>query len=692
MSDCPKCGNQLPEGASGVCPKCLLSAGLENASQDHSFPPTMDSPRSGEPFVAPIPRELAANFPQLEIIELLGRGGMGAVYKARQRGLDRIVALKILPPEVGRGLTFPERFEREARALARLNHPHVVTVHDIGRTADDLYYFTMEYVDGVSLRYALKAGSLAPQEALAIVGQICDALQYAHDAGVVHRDIKPENILLDRRGQVKIADFGLAKLLGDDADASLTHTHQVMGTLRYMAPEQMEGTHHVDHRADIYSLGVLFYELLTGELPIGRFAPPSKKVHVDVRLDEVVLRALEKEPELRYQQVSEVKTGMEAIYGQMPLHLQRALGHEYKSEVTIFGLPLVHIATGIDPATGKKRIAKGIVAIGDMAVGVLAMGGVALGGFTFGGVSFGVFSLGGLALGLVFACGGGAISTVFAFGGLAVGGVALGGMAVGYYAFGGGVLGVHTMSAAGVDPAAEQLFMPWAMRRPQWVTLFAITSPIGFLLMYGIIWLVFYRKYSREDAHERASTLRGSRTKLQPEKPIVAQLASPPPRPWLVPVLATINVCCAVILMLLCSADDPTPFADAYWQVWERVDNVLGFIMAAALFIASIGLFLWQPWARKMIIAVCVYGLASLVIGMPFLTRAAIPHYAAEIQGDFMQQGTSSDDAQAVALLLVTLLIGGGIGVGLVGLIGQLVYFTRPKVIAAFELGQEAAM
>jgi serine/threonine protein kinase len=264
MPYCPKCGSQLPEGASGVCAKCLLSAGLE----DHSFPPTMDSPRSGEAFVAPIPQELAANFPQLEILELLGRGGMGAVYKARQRGLDRIVALKILPPEVGRDPTFAERFEREARALAKLNHPHVVTVHDVDKTPDGLYFIVMEYVDGENLRQAIKAGSLAPQDALAIVSQICDALQYAHDKGVVHRDIKPENILLDRAGQVKIADFGLAKLLGQDADSSLTHTHQVMGTLRYMAPEQMEGTHHVDHRADIYSLGVLFYELLTGELPI----------------------------------------------------------------------------------------------------------------------------------------------------------------------------------------------------------------------------------------------------------------------------------------------------------------------------------------------------------------------------------------------------------------------------------------
>jgi hypothetical protein len=129
---------------------------------------------------------------------------------------------------------------------------------------------------------------------------------------VVHRDIKPENILIDKRGRVKIADFGLAKLLGQEAaEHGLTGTQQVMGTLRYMAPEQMEGAKSVDHRADIYSLGVVFYELLTGELPIGRFAPPSKKVQIDVRLDEVVLRALEKEPEQRYQHASEVKTAIQ---------------------------------------------------------------------------------------------------------------------------------------------------------------------------------------------------------------------------------------------------------------------------------------------------------------------------------------------------------------------------------------------
>src|SRR6202050_1116667 len=159
----------------------------------------------------------------------------------------------------------------------------------------------------------IRAGKMKPEEALAVVPKICDALQFAHEEGVVHRDIKPENILLDKRGRVKIADFGLAKLLGDKAAKGLPGTQQVMGTPQYMAPEQIQGTRDVDHRADIYSLGVTFYEMLTGELPLGRFAPPSQKVQIDVRLDEVVLRTLEVEPEKRYQHASDVKTEMETI-------------------------------------------------------------------------------------------------------------------------------------------------------------------------------------------------------------------------------------------------------------------------------------------------------------------------------------------------------------------------------------------
>jgi predicted Ser/Thr protein kinase/ribosomal protein L7/L12 len=306
---CPRCGTELTAGSpEQLCPRCLLQAGFESQAKPSSPPTAAYAPGPAAPTV----EELRRFFPQLEILELVGKGGMGAVYKARQPGLDRLVALKVLPPDAAAGPDFAERFTREARALARLSHPNIVGVFDFGR-ADGLYFFLMEYVDGVNIRQALRAGNLKAAEALKIVPQICDALQFAHDEGVVHRDIKPENILLDKRGRVKIADFGLAKLLGAKPDHTLTGTRQVMGTPHYMAPEQIQGTRDVDHRADIYSLGVTFYEMLTGELPLGRFAPPSRKVHIDVRLDEVVLRTLEVEPEKRYQQASEVKTDVDQI-------------------------------------------------------------------------------------------------------------------------------------------------------------------------------------------------------------------------------------------------------------------------------------------------------------------------------------------------------------------------------------------
>ena len=319
MSDsakCPRCGSELPVNfQAGVCPSCLLQQGLSpstyggGSGNDHS----RHKSGSRRSWVPPTPAELAPRFPQLEIVELLGQGGMGAVYKVRQRELDRWAALKVLPDEVAHDPNFAERFQREARALALLGHQHIVIVYEFGQR-DGVYFLLMEYIDGVTLRQALRASQIMAADALSIVTQICDALQFAHEEGVVHRDIKPENILIDKRGRVKIADFGLAKLLGGPADVPmLTGTHQVMGTPMYMAPEQMEGTRGVDHRADIFSLGVVFYELLTGELPLGRFAPPSQKYQLDVRLDEVVLRTLEKEPNRRYQQASDVKCDVESI-------------------------------------------------------------------------------------------------------------------------------------------------------------------------------------------------------------------------------------------------------------------------------------------------------------------------------------------------------------------------------------------
>ncbi|MDG2222699.1 MAG: serine/threonine-protein kinase [Rubripirellula sp.] len=286
------------------------------------------------PFEPPSIERLAELFPSLEIIELLGAGGMGAVYKARQAGLDRVVAIKILPEEFGHDVKFSLRFTREARTLAKLSHPNIVALYEFGNVADT-YYFLMEYIEGSTLRDVVKAGELDPKHALAIVPHLCDALQYAHDKGIVHRDIKPENILMSADGAVKIADFGLSRIVSNESQQpALTATHQVMGTPRYMAPEQLEGMHNVDHRADIYSLGVVIYEMLTGELPIGRFAAPSEKVEIDVRLDDVVLRTLEKEPMRRYQRASQIKSDLHSITSGKTEGLAATIAYEAKLDVS----------------------------------------------------------------------------------------------------------------------------------------------------------------------------------------------------------------------------------------------------------------------------------------------------------------------------------------------------------------------
>jgi tRNA A-37 threonylcarbamoyl transferase component Bud32 len=311
-TSCSKCGAALPSAATaGLCPRCLMAeamaptqAGAEPSAGRETIPPA----------------ELAPHFPQLEILECLGRGGMGVVYKARQKTLNRLVALKLLAPERVREAKFAERFTREAQALAALNHPNIVTIYDFGQ-AGGFYYLLMEFVDGVNLRQLLRMRKFTPEEALAIVPPLCDALQFAHDRGIVHRDIKPENLLLDKDGRVKVADFGIAKMLGaadaggspGECAAPENATQTAVGTPGYSSPEQKADPQRVDSRADIYSLGVVFYEMLTGELPGRRLEAPSKKVHIDVRLDEIVLRALEKNPELRYQQASEVKTMVETI-------------------------------------------------------------------------------------------------------------------------------------------------------------------------------------------------------------------------------------------------------------------------------------------------------------------------------------------------------------------------------------------
>ena len=317
MPNCPRCGATLPTDApKGLCPRCLATMNLATETVL-----TGADSLAAQPLLSPA--ELAPHFPQLEILECLGRGGMGVVYKARQKSLNRFAALKLLAPERVSDAKFAQRFTHEAQALATLNHPSIVTIYDFGQ-AGGFYFLLMEFVDGVNLRQAMKAGRFTPEQALAVVPPVCEALQYAHEHGIVHRDIKPENLLLDKEGRVKIADFGIARMLGGDArmtpsDKPQTKSTENEGTLasaagtpQYMAPEQ-KAHRTTDHRADIYSLGVVLYEMLTGELPADKLQPPSRKVQIDVRLDEIVLRALEKSPELRYQTAVEFRTQVEAL-------------------------------------------------------------------------------------------------------------------------------------------------------------------------------------------------------------------------------------------------------------------------------------------------------------------------------------------------------------------------------------------
>lgn len=309
LLNCPSCGQSIPPNApAGLCPNCLLKAGLPAVEPG----PTV-TPLSTGRFQPPSAEALAAALPQLEVEELIGCGGMGAVYKAHQVKLGRTVALKVLRPTDDPA--FDERFQREARTLARMSHPNIVGVHDFGElvlpgNADSpstLFYFVMEYVPGSDLR-KLMSSPVPVEQTYPIIAQICSALQYAHELGIVHRDIKPENILLDDRGNVKIADFGLAKLSATPEQSyTLTGTHQVMGTPRYMAPEQMEGSRLVDHRADVYSLGIVFYELLTGQVPMGQFDPPSKLAeNVGQHLDSVILTSIAREPERRQQSANDL--------------------------------------------------------------------------------------------------------------------------------------------------------------------------------------------------------------------------------------------------------------------------------------------------------------------------------------------------------------------------------------------------
>ena len=324
--DDPTAPSQPSAELGGLDPKDLLNAGLETVPPVTLPPQLVDSdatiavsrpqstqPRNDAPEL-PLPEELTNLLPHgnYSVESFLGQGGMGAVYKGMQVRLKRPVAIKIMRRDLGKDHDFEARFEREAQAMAKLNHPNIVSVIDYGEAGPDYLYIVMELVDGADLMDVIRGGQMTQEMALSLLPQICDALQFAHDHGIVHRDIKPSNIMLTRDGRIKMADFGLAKRF--DVESSFrTQTGTGMGTPDYAAPEQFSPNSPIDHRADIYALGVMIYQMITGHLPRGVWKPPSQRAKVSTQWDAVVSRAMQSDPSDRYQQASEVKTDVSSI-------------------------------------------------------------------------------------------------------------------------------------------------------------------------------------------------------------------------------------------------------------------------------------------------------------------------------------------------------------------------------------------
>lgn len=319
------------EGSESLVDSVLTDTGIGHLLKAGQTPTTN---RQWQP---PSVEELQNQLPQYEIIEYIARGGMGAVYKGIQKTLKRLVAIKVLPYEADdTDLQFAARFKHEAQAMAKLTHPNIINVYDAGETSSGLLYFIMEYVDGQDVSQLITSkGLVDSDEAVKIITAVCDALSFAHEEGILHRDIKPSNVMIDKRGRVKVADFGLAKMLNMESTL-LTGSHVAMGTPDFIAPEALVEVTQLDHRADLYAVGVMLYQMLTGRIPRGRFALPSGvNAKIDPRLDAVVDKALQTDPNNRYSSALEIKAEILNIHSGAPLITTTPSGNRKVSRLFI---------------------------------------------------------------------------------------------------------------------------------------------------------------------------------------------------------------------------------------------------------------------------------------------------------------------------------------------------------------------
>lgn len=344
-------------GTDGLCPRCLMDTVVTDlTSFDH---PALAA--TGPRMPCPDLAQLAEQLPQYEFHELLGGGATGWVYRARQKSLDRWVAIKLLPNLPLDRSEAVARFQQEAQILAKLNHARIVTVFDYGVT-DDARYLVMELVAGPTLRQEMNAAPFEPADGIRMMDEVCEAIELAHSRGITHRDLKPENVIFessDRTGHIKVADFGISRLVGQVQHPVVsTRTSLVMGTPYYVAPEQMRSGATPDHRADIFAIGVMLYELLTGQLPMGRFARPSRISGAPPAIDAVVMQCLESDPEQRFPDVASLRRALSAA-GRGAVSSARRIGLVACAAIVLalalWGVRVVLTRTPLDLAQTKAE-------------------------------------------------------------------------------------------------------------------------------------------------------------------------------------------------------------------------------------------------------------------------------------------------------------------------------------------------